>query len=54
MINTDGTHLERVTQKADFDGFPMFTADGKKLAFVSTRYAANPHDTNIFVADWKD
>ncbi|MBS1726864.1 MAG: PD40 domain-containing protein [Armatimonadetes bacterium] len=54
MINTDGTHLERVTYTGDFDGFPMLTKDGKKLVFCSNRYGSVPHETNIFVADWKD
>lgn len=54
MINTDGTHLERITYSGDFDGFPMFTKDGKKLLFASNRYGSAPHETNVFVADWKD
>jgi len=31
LINPDGTGLERVTNSDGFDGFPMFSADGKKL-----------------------
>lgn len=54
MINVDGTNLQRVTNTPDFDGFPMFTRDGKRLVFASNRYGAQPHDTNIFVADWKE
>jgi TolB protein len=54
MINIDGTGLERITHSPDFDGFPMFTKDGKKLVFASNRYGTAPHETNIFVADWKD
>jgi TolB protein len=54
MINVDGTHLERITRTKEFDGFPMFTRDGKKLVFASNRYGAQPHDTNIFVAEWKN
>ncbi len=54
MINVDGTHLERITYSKDFDGFPMFTKDGKKLVFASNRYGSQPHETNIFVADWKN
>ncbi len=52
-INRDGSGLEQLTY-GDFDGFPMFSRDGKHLAFVSSRYATDQHDTNIFVADWKD
>lgn len=52
MINLDGTGLERVTYNETFDGFPMFSPDGKKLVFASNRNAAQPGDTNVFIADW--
>ena len=48
----DGTGLERVTYNESFDGFPMFSPDGKKLVFASNRNDAKPGDTNIFIADW--
>lgn len=51
-INTDGTGLERITYSPGFDGFPMFSPDGKKLVWASNRNAKEPHETNIFVADW--
>jgi Tol biopolymer transport system component len=54
MINVDGTHLERITHTKEFDGFPMFTRDGKKIVFCSNRFGTAPHETNIFVADWKN
>jgi Tol biopolymer transport system component len=54
MINTDGTGLERITFSEDFDGFPMFSRDGKKIVFCSNRYNKKPGDTNIFIADWID
>ena len=37
-----------------FDGFPMFTPDGKRLVFASNRNAKERGETNLFVADWKD
>ena len=52
MIRDDGTGLTRITFSADFDGFPMFTRDGKRLVFASNRNGKQPHETNIFVADW--
>ena len=51
-INVDGTGLERVTYAPDFDSFPMFSSDGKKLVWASNRNGTQPHETNIFVADW--
>jgi Tol biopolymer transport system component len=64
-INTDGTQLEKITSAPSFDGFPVFSPDGKRLSFSSNRRdvignkyrvtggLAGPHDTNVFVADWK-
>ena len=52
LINVDGTELERVTFNETFDGFPIFSPDGKKLVFASNRNAAAQGDTNVFIADW--
>ena len=52
MINPDGSGLERITYSDGFDGFPMFSPDGKKLVWASNRNAKAPHETNIFIADW--
>jgi Tol biopolymer transport system component len=41
-----------VTTSAEFDAFPMFSPDGKRLVFASNRHAAQPGETNIFIADW--
>jgi Tol biopolymer transport system component len=53
MIRVDGSGLERITHSPDFDGFPMFTADGSRLVFASNRHQAQPGETNVFVADWR-
>ncbi|MGH9945989.1 MAG: TolB family protein [Pyrinomonadaceae bacterium] len=52
LINIDGTGLERVTFNETFDGFPIFSPDGKKLVFASNRNSAKVGDTNVFIADW--
>jgi TolB protein len=54
MINVDGSGEERVTFYPDFDSFPMFSSDGKRLVWASNRNGKEPHETNIFVADWVD
>ncbi|MDZ7766179.1 MAG: hypothetical protein U5K00_17455 [Melioribacteraceae bacterium] len=54
MINIDGTELKQITHSGTFDAFPMFSFDGKKLAFASNRNVDRMESrvTNVFVADW--
>ena len=52
LVKEDGSGLERVTTHPAFDGFPMFSSDGKKLVWSSNRNQSRPHETNIFIADW--
>jgi Tol biopolymer transport system component len=54
IINEDGTGLDRITYHPDFDAFPMFSSDGKKLVWASNRNGKEPHETNIFIADWAE
>jgi Tol biopolymer transport system component len=53
LIGTDGRDLEQITFDPRFDGFPQFSPDGTRLVWASNRHAANPRETNIFVAKWK-
>lgn len=53
VINIDGTNLERITYNPTFDGFPMFDKTGTKLVFASNRANTTPHETNIFLAEWR-
>lgn len=53
LIDLDGGGLERVTASdEDFDGFPMFSPDGRYLAFASSRGAESPGEINVFLAEW--
>ncbi|HHB79167.1 MAG TPA: hypothetical protein ENK85_08040 [Saprospiraceae bacterium] len=54
LINTDGTGLEKVTASGMFDAFPVFSNDGKYLVFSSNRNNGGGHDTNFFIAEWKE
>jgi TolB protein len=54
LVNLDGSGLERVTSSPEFDAFPMFSPDGRRLVFASNRNAAQPGETNIFLADWAE
>jgi Tol biopolymer transport system component len=44
--------LERITTSTTFDGFPMFSPDGKKLIWASNRHAKAEGETNLFIADF--
>lgn len=45
--------VEQVTFSPVFDGFPMFSPDGKRLIWASNRHSTKPTDTNLFIADWR-
>jgi Tol biopolymer transport system component len=52
LINEDGTGLERITYLDGFDGFPVFSPDGRYLVWGSNRNQAREGETNIFIAEW--
>ncbi len=52
VIGDDGTKPEQITFNGHFNSFPMFSPDGKQLAWSSDRNTTKPHEFNIFLADW--
>ena len=51
-MNRDGERLERLTFTGGFNAFPQFSSDGKQIVFASSRNAKQPHEINVFIADW--
>src|SRR5690606_24647265 len=45
VVGADGEGLERITFNDTFDGFPMFSRDGKTLVFASNRNNDDPGAT---------
>ncbi len=54
LIQSDGSGLVRITYNNVFDSFPMFSPDGKKLAFGSNRNPAKPRATDVYIAQWDE
>jgi len=53
VVDSEGAREPlRVTQSAGFDGLPVFTPDGKRLAWASSR--TPDKKAQIFIADWDD
>jgi len=50
--NIDGTNLQRITYEGNFNAFPMFSPDGKTLAWCSDRGTTKMGDINVILADW--
>jgi Tol biopolymer transport system component len=51
-MNVDGGGLRRVSTSPEFDSFPIFSPEGRRLVFASNRHARERGETNIFIADW--
>ena len=52
LVNESGAALERLTFDGQFNSFPMFSPDGKRLVWVSDRGAKERGEFNLFLADW--
>jgi Tol biopolymer transport system component len=53
LIDVETREIERVTHFPGFDGFPMFSHDGKQLVFASNRNNKVRGETNVFIANWR-
>ncbi len=53
LVSVKGGEPVPVTRDPDFDGFPMFSPNGKWLVFCSNRGGKVPGETNIFLAEWR-
>ncbi len=54
MIDKRGGEPERVTDSPGFDGFPHVSPDGRWIVWASNRADPESHETNLFIARWKD
>lgn len=52
ITDLKGEKVVKISENPSFDGFPMFSPDGKKIAFCANRDPKNPRATHVFVADW--
>lgn len=51
--NAGPGQVEQITRSPVFDGFPMFSPDGKHVVWASNRHDSKATETNLFLADWK-
>ncbi|MHB8417734.1 MAG: TolB family protein [Myxococcales bacterium] len=51
-IGGDGQDLERLTFAAGADLWPAVSPDGRRIAWVSERNAAEPGERDVLVAEW--
>ena len=52
LIDIESRDIERITHYEGFDGFPMFSHDGRQLVFASNRLGKVRGETNVFIADF--
>ncbi len=50
-VNTDGSNLTRLTNHKGSDELPVWSADGKQIAFLSNLNSPNPDNLSMFTMD---
>lgn len=53
-LTSTGGPAERVTTAPGFDGFPVWSPDGTLLVWASNRADPAGHQTNLFLARWRE
>ncbi|HEX7077737.1 MAG TPA: M28 family peptidase [Candidatus Eisenbacteria bacterium] len=54
LLDKRGGEPERITTSSGFDGFPHFSPDGRFIVWASNRADPASHETNLFIARWRD
>lgn len=54
LLEIPTRRIHRLTYNPSFDGFPMFSFDGRKLVWCGNYVGTRPRDTDVLVADWDD
>jgi hypothetical protein len=54
FLRSDDCEPWRITYAGGFDGFPVFSPDGRFLVWGSNRNPAHEGNTNVFIAEWVD
>lgn len=52
-ISGDGKSLEQVSFSRSYDAYPVFSPDGKRIAWASSRKSRSGASFDTFIADWQ-
>lgn len=52
LIEIESGAIQRLTYNPNFDGFPMFSSDGRKLVWCGNYSESRSSDTDVMLAEW--